>query len=135
VNLTPLKSQSKFKFFVKRERFNFHFFLPKSTGCFFHVVLESTQIHPLHCLAQLQMENHQGNNFSLLRVYDPAFLLLDSRLHSEKAYRSLKLRQPILHDEDLLKVKKLIYLTTTAQICSREVSMGRFIHLQRTRIC
>jgi hypothetical protein len=54
------------------------------------VVPKPPEVNPIHHLAQLQMANHQGNNFHSSSIHDFDVLLFDSGLHGEEASRSLK---------------------------------------------
>lgn len=53
------------------------------------MVPQPPQVHPLYRLAQLQMANHQGNDFHPRRFHDFAVLLFHSGLYRKEASWSL----------------------------------------------
>lgn len=59
------------------------------TGCFIHVVLKSIQIHSLHNLAQLQMENPKGYHCAGDISHADIVFLLHTRVHGQKDVGSL----------------------------------------------
>lgn len=65
------------------------FFL-QSSRCFVYVVLESAQVYSIYCVAQLQVENHQGTHHSLFCDYASLIFLFRARLLGQKTDWSLK---------------------------------------------
>ena len=61
----------------------------QSTRCIVHVVPESSQVDPLHCLAQLQVGDHQDPGGAGSGDCTAALLLLGARIHGQEASRSL----------------------------------------------
>ena len=87
--------------------FDIFWYLLQASGFLVHVVPESHQVHPLHHLAQLQVDHHQDPPLVSTHHLPCSFLLLFARIHHQTNARSLKrktrLRGPIL--ETYLRLK------------------------------
>ena len=61
----------------------------QATGFFFHVVLEPYQVHPLHHLAQLQVDHPQDLFHPFPRSLFISLLLFSSRIYNQENDGSL----------------------------------------------
>lgn len=92
-------------------------FLFQPSRRFLHVVSEPSQIHPVHCVAQLQVAYSQNAHCDGTRLHVLPFLLLNTRLHREKIDGGMSFYY--VHNIYLLKREQLInYLLSTGGICS-----------------
>ena len=71
-----------------------YFIIFQETRLIIHVVPQSNQIHPLHYLAQLQVDHSQDIIFHISHLVHCPIFLLPARLHNQKDVGSIR---PFIH--------------------------------------